>query len=308
MENYDVLIIGAGPAGLTAAIYCARKRLKTLVISKDIGGQAALSGDIENYLGFSVINGVDLATKFREHAEEFNDEITLVEGTTVASLLKTNANFQAVTKEGDKYSARTVIIASGRKPRFLGIPGEQAFFGKGVSTCATCDAPLFRNKDVAVIGGGSSAMDATVALTKFTNKIYVVNIDPELMGDEILKEQVTSSDKVEVIGNTLSQKIFGDKFVTGIEIKDKITGKTRTLTVGGVFIEIGQIPATGFDKITEKDDHGLIKVDSDLRTNMEGVWAAGDVNDLWGEQIIIAAGEGAKAAMRLAEYLAKQRD
>lgn len=308
MTNYDVLIIGAGPAGLTAAIYCARKRLKTLVISKDIGGQAALSGDIENYLGFSVINGVDLATKFREHAEEFNDEITLVEGTTVASLVKTNANFQAVTKEGDKYSARTVIIASGRKPRFLGIPGEQEFFGKGVSTCATCDAPLFRNKDVAVIGGGSSAMDATVALTKFTNKIYVVNIDPELMGDEILKEQVTSSDKVEVISDTLSQKIFGDKFVTGLEIKDKITGKTRTLTVGGVFIEIGQIPATGFDKITEKDDRGLIKVDSDLRTNIEGVWAAGDVNDLWGEQIIIAAGEGAKAAMRLAEYLAKQRD
>lgn len=308
MTNYDVLIIGAGPAGLTAAIYCARKRLKTLVISKDIGGQAALSGDIENYLGFSVINGVDLATKFREHAEEFNDEITLVEGTTVASLVKTNANFQAVTKEGDKYSARTVIIASGRKPRFLGIPGEQEFFGKGVSTCATCDAPLFRNKDVAVIGGGSSAMDATVALTKFTNKIYVVNIDPELIGDEILKEQVTSSDKVEVISDTLSQKIFGDKFVTGIEIKDKITGKTRTLTVGGVFIEIGQIPATGFDKITEKNGHGLIKVDSDLRTNIEGVWAAGDVNDLWGEQIIIAAGEGAKAAMRLAEYLAKQRD
>src|SRR3990170_7582036 len=169
-KKYDVIVVGGGPAGLTAAIYAVRKGLSTLIISKDIGGQAALSGDIENYLGFTMITGSDLTAKFREHIEKF-EHGNLLEGEEVKELTGTEGNWQVLTSDGKRYLAWAVIIASGRKPRLLDIPGEKEFLGKGVATCATCDAPLFRGKDVAVVGGGNSAMDAAASLFKVADKV-----------------------------------------------------------------------------------------------------------------------------------------
>lgn len=303
---YDLVIIGAGPAGLTAAIYVARKKINTLVISKDIGGQAAISGDIENYLGYTMITGPELAQRFREHVSEF-EELELLEGYEVSNLEKVDSIFKVTTSDGKTFEARAVLIASGRVPRLLGIPGEKEMLGRGVATCATCDAPLFRDKEVAVVGGGNSAMDAIATLIKFAKKIYSININPDLSGDEYLKKQVDESGVVEKIPNAQTVQILNDGTkVTGIQIADKNTGEKRQIGVGGVFIEIGQIPSVQFDHLTEKDKWQEIITNPDtMMTNVPGVFTAGDVNDIWGEQIIIAAGEGSKAALRAAEYLAK---
>lgn len=303
---YDLIIIGAGPAGLTAAIYAVRKKIKTLVISKDIGGQAAISGDIENYLGYAMITGPELAQKFRDHVKEF-EELELLEGYEVTNLEKVDPNFKITTNDGKTFESKAVIIASGKNPRLLGIPGEKEMLGRGVATCATCDAPLFAGKEVAVVGGGNSAMDAMFALTKVATKVYSINLNPELTGDEVLKKQVTEASNVEIIGNAATSAILNDgQKVTGIEIQDKTTQEKRQIPVQGVFIEIGQIPSVQFDKLTTKDKWQEIVTDSNtMMTNVPGVFTAGDVNDIWGEQIIIAAGEGSKAALRAAEYLAR---
>lgn len=303
--QYDVIVIGAGPAGNTASIYTARKGLKTLVIGKDVGGQAAISGDIENYLGFTLITGPELAMKFREHVEHFS-EIEFKEGLQVTDLKQVEGGFEVIDSNSVKYTAKVVIIASGREPKWLNIPGEDKFKGKGVSACATCDGPLFRNKDVAVIGGGNSGLEATELLIKFANKVYLINRGDKLAGDEILQKKVQASDKVEIIHNASPKEVKGDKMVSQLIVKDSKTGKDRELEVQGVFVEIGYKPSAHFDKITEKDKAGAIIVNSDLETNIPGLYAAGDVNDLWGEQIIISAGEGAKAAMRAAQYLSKK--
>lgn len=300
---YDLIIIGAGPAGLTAAIYAARKKVNTLVISKDVGGQAAISGGIDNYLGFSLVEGPDLARKFREHIEELKEDLTLLEGVEVLGLIKQDDNFVVSVNDNRNFLSRTVIIASGRIPRMLGIPGEKEFLGKGVSTCATCDAPFAKGKTAAVIGGGNSAMDAALVLEKFAEKIYLVNINQELRGDGILKNKIASKEKIAVINSAQTTKILANSFVIGVEYIDKISNQTKSRQVEMVFIEIGYIPSTSFDKLTEKDQWGQIKVSGDLETSVKGVWAAGDVNNLWGEQIVIAAGEGSKAALKVAEYL-----
>lgn len=301
---YDLIIIGAGPAGLTAAIYAARKRLKTIVISKDIGGQAATSSDIENYLGFSIITGPELADHFRKHLESFK-ELTIEEGVEVKSITNHKLGCFDVETTAGWFHAKTIIIASGKKPRSLGIKGEKEFFGKGVSTCSTCDAALFKDKVVAVVGGGNSAMDAALNLTKFAKLVYCVNLTSSLGGDEVLKQSILNNSKVEIINNSQTLEILGEKFVTGLAIQDKNTLAKRTLQISGVFIEIGYQSNVEFDNLTTKDKSNQIIVDKDLKTSVPGIYSAGDVNDMWGEQIIIAAGEGAKAAMRVAEYLGK---
>lgn len=306
MNNlYDVVIIGAGPAGITAAIYAVRKNLSTLLVSKDLGGQAAISGDIENYLGYSLIQGPELAQKFRQHLSEFKDGLTFLEGVELVNLKKVDGTFEVDTADGKTYQGKAVIIATGREPKLLGVPGEKEFLGRGVSTCAVCDAPLFRNKIVAVVGGGNSAMDAVYTLAKIAQKVYIININPELTGDEILRKQVLGASNVVHIGKAKTLKILGNGKVTGLEYQDLTTNETKQIQVDGVFIEIGYTPSTAFDKLTQKDQWGEIKVNEDLETGIPGLFAAGDVNNLWGEQIVIAAGEGSKAALKAADYLAR---
>ena len=302
---YDVIIIGAGPAGLTAAVYTARKKLSTLVLSENIGGQAALSSDIENYLGFQLVTGAELVRKFEDHIKEFDLDLEL--GSNVKSIIEVAGGFEVETKD-DRFNGRVIIIASGKIPKRLNISGEKEFLGKGVTYCATCDAPLFSRKDVAVIGGGNSALDATLQSTKIANKIYLININPKLGGDEVVKEKIEAAENVTILNSTETLKVKGDVFVQQLKIKDIISGSENNLDVQGVFIEIGSIPSVNFVPSSIKHNEiGEIIVDARNRTNIPGIFACGDVTEVLEKQIIIAAGEGSKAALGAYEYLARTK-
>lgn len=302
--NYEAIIIGGGPAGLTAAIYCARKNLRTLLLTKEIGGQAVLSQDIENYLGFTMITGQDLVQHFRDHLAAFADIVTVQEGVAVTSLDRLGSvNFRVTTDNGNTYDSHVVIVASGRRPRWLGIPGEEEFKGRGVAVCATCDGAFFKGKDVAVIGGGNSAMDAAITLVKFCKTVHMVVAQAALQGDEIFKQKIAANPSIIVHGNAKTMAVEGDSRVTGLSVV--VEGRAQVLPVAGVFVEIGWTPSADFDHVAPHDKQGAVLVDRDGQTGIPGLYAAGDVNDLWGEQIIIAAGEGAKVAMLASEYINK---
>lgn len=295
---FDLIIIGAGPAGITAAIYAARKRIETLIITKDIGGQAALSGDVENYTGYQFISGPELALKFEEHLRKF--DLTLKENEAAREVKKAGGLIRVRTDKGS-YEARAVIIASGKRSRELGVPGEKEFKNKGLTYCATCDAPLFSGKDVAVIGGGNSALDAAIQLIKIAEKIYIINIAENLSADMVMQKAARGSPKVTVLNNALVTAILGDKMVNTIKIKRD--GKEELLTVQGVFVEIGLKPNSEFAPEVEKNELGEFKVNPYNQTNIPGIFAAGDVTDVPEKQIVIAAGEGSKAALSVFKYL-----
>lgn len=299
---YDLIIIGAGPAGITSGVYAARKKMKVLVISKDIGGQAAWSGDIENYTGYQFITGPELAAKFEEHIRKYDIELKENEG---ALDLKKEGEVITVTTDKGKYEARTAIIASGKRTRELNVPGEKEFKNKGLTYCATCDAPLFSARVVAVIGGGNSALDATLQLMHIAKHIYLINITPALGGDAIMREKVQESEMVTVLNNSQVSAIIGDKMVNAIKVKRE--GKEELLSVGGIFVEIGLIPNSEFAKDIEKNQLGEIKVNNRNETNISGIFAAGDVSDIPEKQIIIAAGEGSKATLSAFRYLLERR-
>lgn len=296
---YDLIIIGAGPAGITASVYAARKKMNFLVIAKDIGGQAAWSGDIENYTGYQFITGPDLAAKFEEHMRKYN--IPVKENEAAAEIKKTN-NVILVKTDKANYETRSAIIASGKRTRELSVPGEKEFKNKGITYCATCDGPLFSGKDVAVIGGGNSALDAALQLMNIAKHIHIINIAASLSGDAIMREKVEASKIVTVLNNTQVAAILGEKFVNGIRIKRE--GKDEVLSVQGIFVEIGLIPNSEFAKEIEKNQFGEIKINCHNETNIPGIFAAGDVTDVPEKQIIIAAGEGSKACLRVFRYLA----
>ncbi len=297
---HDLIIVGAGPAGITASVYAARKRMNFLVITRDIGGQAALSYDIKNYIGYQFITGPALAQKFREHMEQFNVEVK--EGESVTSISK-EGNIVKVKTDKGEYTTKTAIIASGRVPRKLGVEGEEEFKNRGVTYCATCDAPLFADKEVAVIGGGNSALDAALQLIKIAKKIYLINIAPTLRADPIMVEKAKNSEKVVIYNSTKVEKINGDTFAKGIKISRE--GKEENLAVEGIFIEIGSIPASDSIKNIEKNEIGEIVVNCSCETSIPGIFAAGDVTNVYAKQIIVACGEGAKAALASFEYISK---
>ncbi|UCD83602.1 MAG: FAD-dependent oxidoreductase [Deltaproteobacteria bacterium] len=296
----DLIVIGAGPAGITASVYAARKRMNCLIITGDIGGQTILSSDIENYTGYHFITGVELAQKFREHLEQFKLELKV--GDKV-NLVKHEDGIVQVRTEKGEYQAKTLIIASGRIPRKLGVEGEDEFKNRGVTYCATCDAPLFSEMDVAVVGGGNSALDATLQLMKIANKIYLVDVADRLRADPIMVEKAKGSNKVIIYNNAKVKQISGDKFVQGIKIERD--GKEEDLTVGGIFIEIGSTPASEFVKDVAKNETGEIFVNCRCETNISGIFAAGDVTDVPAKQIIVACGEGAKASLSAFDYISR---
>jgi len=298
---FDLIIIGAGPAGITASVYAAQQRLNFLVITNDIGGQAALSGDVENYTGYQFISGPELAEKFEEHMRKFDFE--LKEGEHALDIKEKAGVFEVTTDKG-AYQAMAVIIASGKKSRELNVPGEREFKNKGITYCATCDGPLFSGKDVAVIGGGNSALDAAIQLIKIARKIYIINTGTQLSGDAMAQEQVYSSKITTVLNDSRVTAVLGGKMVNGIEIKQN--NKEEILPVQGVFVEIGLTPNTEFARRLEKNALGEIKVGCRNETNIPGIFAAGDVSDVPEKQIIVAAGEGAKAALNAFKYLARQ--
>jgi alkyl hydroperoxide reductase subunit F len=302
---YDVIIIGGGPAGLSAAVYAARKVLKTLVVTKDIGGQVAWTYDVENYLGFSQIETADLIAKFEEHVQKYGVE--KVVGVEVKAVELTGKVKKVVVDDGNTYLAKTIILATGKRPRPLNVPGEKELLGMGVTYCSTCDAPLFADLDVAVAGGGNSALGAVIDLTKVARKVYMVSLTP-LTGDEILQDKVTSSPKVEIFTEHEILRIVGESTVEGIEIKSLKTGEVKTIDVKGIIVEIGLLPNSELVlDIVETNRYGEVVVDSRCRTGVAGAFACGDVTDVPFKQVVVAAGEGAKAALAAYDYIIRER-
>jgi alkyl hydroperoxide reductase subunit F len=305
---YDLIIIGAGPAGMTAAIYAARKKLKVLIISKDIGGQASLSSDIENYPGFAMITGTELVKNFEKHLDEFKDDICLkLTNSGIDKISKRGELVEIHSADGQAERAKALIISSGKVPKKLGIKGEEEFLNKGVSYCAWCDGPLFAKREVAVIGGGNSALDTAINLSKVAKQIYIINVNPKLTGDKAMVDKVSQSHNIRIINNATTLEIQGDKLVGAIKIHDKQTGLDKNIEVEGVFIEIGQVPATDYLEGTiDLNSQGEIKINKHNSTNIEGIFAAGDITNVAEKQIIIAAGEGAKAAIAASKYLSSK--
>lgn len=302
---YEVIIIGSGPAGMTAAIYSSRKGLKTLVLSKDVGGQLNISAELENYPGYSYIEGPDLINRFEEHVERF--DVTRVVGEEVIGLEIADKIKVVRTKAGNRYQGRTLIIASGKNPRSLGVPGEERFLGKGVAYCATCDAPFYKGKVVAVVGGANSALEAAGELNRWASKVYLI-VRRNYTADDILVDRITRMEKVEILLGYDTLEILGDQKVNGVRVRSRSDGSERKLNIEGVFVEVGLLPNTAFAMdVLDLNESGEIFVDCQTHTGVPGVFAAGDVTTVRDKQVIVAAGEGAKSALRAHEYLLVER-
>ncbi len=305
MESYDLIIIGGGPAGITAGIYAARQKLNTLLITKAFGGQVARKAvAIENYPGFEEISGLELIQKLEKHLRKQKIDI---ERDEVTKLKKIGNHFFVQTKSKNRFQSKAVIVASGADPRPLEVEGEKKYIGRGLSYCPTCDGPLFEKKTVAVIGGGNSAFEAAIFLSKIAKKIYILEYGEKVGADQINQERVKKTGKVEIITNAALKKINGKQFINSIVYQDRITNKEKTLPLSGVFVEIGSQPATSFVKglvdFNEKDE---IKVNPFTgETKTPGLFAAGDADEVPYKQIVIAAGEGAKTALSVYNYLQK---
>jgi alkyl hydroperoxide reductase subunit F len=298
---YELIIIGAGPAGMTAAVYAARKKLNTLLISYDIGGQVLWTAGVENYMGYQFIEGPELMQKFEEQVKQF--PIDMKTGERVSSLSQTNGGFKARTDKGESYQARAAIIATGKRPRQLNVPGEEKLRGRGVTYCAICDGPLFAGENVAVIGGGNSALEATEDMVKIAEHVYLVSLTP-LTGDQMLIDKVKDTNNLTMFLEHEVLEIKGESRVKGIKIRDLKSKQERELDVGGIFIEIGLIPnSESFKGIVHLNSLGEIEVNCANETGVTGLYAAGDVTNVPEKQIVVAAGEGAKAALKAHRYL-----
>lgn len=302
---YDVIILGGGPAGLSAAIYTIRKLMKTLVISQDLGGQMIWTREIENYLGFSHIDAAELIERFDQHVKRFGVETAIGEDVSVVDLA---TRVKKVTlRDGRSFLGKTLIIATGGRHKPLRIPGERDLTGRGVSYCSTCDAPLYRDADVAVIGGGNSALGAVLDLVNIGRKITLVSLTP-LTADPIYQEKVMQAENVTVFTEYLPVRILGERMVQGLEIKSLVTGEIEVLAVEGVFVEIGILPSSGlFIDTLACNQKGEILVDAECRTGVAGVFACGDVTNVPFKQVVVAVGEGAKAGLSAYSFLVNQR-
>ena len=300
---YDLIIIGGGPAGITAGIYAARQKLNSLLITKSFGGQMLKkSGMIENYPGFEEISASELIQKFERQLRKQKVDIKINEAMKVK---KIGGHFLVITKSKNRFESGAVIVASGADPRLLRVPGEKEFLGRGVSYCVTCDGPLFEGKTVAVIGGGNSAFEAAIFLVKLARKIYILEYGENVRADAKNQERVKKTGKVEIITNAQVMKIQGKQFVNSLIYEDRKTGKEKKLLVEGVFIEIGSQPATSFVKdLVDFNERDEIVVEFETsQTKTPGLFAAGDCNVGKFKQIITACGEGAKASLAVYDYL-----
>ena len=303
---YDIVIIGGSAAGLTAAIFATRREMKTLVVTKDIGGQMSDTPLIENYPGFDQVDGPGLAKRLEAQAKKYGADVLMEEVVRVEQKEYPTEGkvFVVHTKDGNEYAGRTLLLAMGKTPRSLKAPGEEEFLGKGVSYCANCDGPLFRDKTVAVVGGGNSAFDAALFLAKIATKVYLVHRRDEFRAFESTVAQLGEQPNVEFVLNATIEGIKGDKFVNAITVKNKVDSSTRNIAVDGVFVEIGSIVETEFVKhLVERDETGHIKINNCCEASTPGVFAAGDVTTVPFKQIAVAAGDGCKAALAAYNYL-----
>ncbi|MFQ6135175.1 MAG: NAD(P)/FAD-dependent oxidoreductase [Nitrososphaerales archaeon] len=301
-DVYDVIIVGAAAAGLTAAIYTARQGMSTLVIGKDLGGQAILTNDIQNYPGYDGIDGFTLVSKFEEQAKSFNAEIIYAE---VQKISDEDGRFTVKTPS-KQFTSQTVILAFGKTPRDLGVPGEDRFKGRGLSYCATCDGPLYRGKTVAVVGSAEHAVDGAVMLSDIAEKVYLIFKRDRPVGDEDLLTNLEGKKNVVFVSNSNVSEIRGERVVESIKALNLKSGSEEEYKVDGVFVELGYVARTDFVKdFVNLNDRREVIVDKECRTSHKGVFAAGDVTDMPFKQIVISAGQGSIAALSAYNYLQK---
>lgn len=302
---YDVIVLGSGPAGLTAAIYTARARRSTLVLAGSaVGGQVALTHMVENYPGFPEgIGGSELARLMQEQAERFGAQVEIDEATAV----DLGQRPFRVSTYGGEHQARTLIIATGASPRKLGVPGEKEFTGRGVSYCATCDGFFYRDKEVAVVGGGNSAVEEALYLTRFARRVYLIHRRRQLRADAIVQERALANEKITCLWERTVAEILGEQTVTGLRLCRCDSDEHEELAVDGVFIYIGMVPNTQlFVGQLDLNPWGYIVTDGAHHTRVPGVFAAGDVQELYLPQVATAVGSGARAAMEADKYLAEE--
>jgi thioredoxin reductase (NADPH) len=300
----NVIVVGSGPAGLTAALYAARANLNPLLISgHELGGQIALTNEVENYPGFPEgITGPELVDLMKGQAERFG---TRLETDHVQEVNFTTHPFQLKTEGGHEYEAKAVIAATGASPRRLGVPGETEFMGRGVSYCATCDGFFFRGKEIAVVGGGDSALQEGLFLTRFASRVHVVHRRDQFRAQPILQDRARENPKMNFVWNSVVREIRGDGTVGGVNVQDVQSEETRELPVQGVFVYIGHTPNTQiFEGQLTMDEEGYLKVDERLHTNIPGVFAAGETHDHVFRQAVVSAGYGCMAAMEAERFLA----
>ena len=303
---YDVIIIGSGPAGFTAGIYTSRAKLKTLIISGSLpGGQLMTTSEVENYPGFpNGIFGPELMMNMRQQAERFattiiDDEVLKVDFKKRPFLISTHS---------ETYEGRAILLCTGASPRKLGIDGEQEFGGRGVSYCATCDGPFFKGEEIAVIGGGDTAIEEATFLTKFGKAVKIIHRRDFLRASKILQEKAFENSKIQFVWNNVVTRIAGNKKIESIDVKNLTTGKTQNLSVGGLFVAIGHEPNTSiFKDQLELDDKGYVVLKENTRTSVEGVFAAGDVHDYRYRQAVTAAGFGCMAALDVEKWLSENK-
>lgn len=301
VQKYDLVIVGSGPAGLAAAIYAERARIRTLVIEKGMvsGGQVLTTYEVDNYPGLPGVGGYDLGTKFREHADNLGaqfaeDEVLRIEDA---------GNVKRIICEHETYEAKAVILATGASHRKLAVPGEEELAGMGVSYCATCDGAFFRKKVTAVIGGGDVALEDAIFLSRMCEKVYLIHRRDEFRGAKSIQEQVFSRENIEVVWDTVVERITGTEKVEALAVKNVKTGEEREISVSGVFVAVGITPASqAFEGLVEMD-HGYIKAGEDCCTSCPGIFAAGDVRTKPLRQIITAAADGANAVTSVERYL-----
>jgi len=305
-RKFDVIIIGAGPAGYTAAIYTSRAKRETLIISGILpGGQLMLTTEVENFPGFaSGIMGPELMTTMRQQAERM--------GTTIIDDEVVNVDFRhkpfKILTYSEEYEADSVIIATGATPRKIGAKGEQEFSARGVSYCATCDGPFFKNQDIVVAGGGDSAMEEAIFLTKFANKVHVIHRKDTLRASKVMQDRAFENKKIQFHWNTIIEEVKGNQKVNQIMVKDVTTNNVNTLDVGGLFVAIGHEPNTKlFNGQIDLDEQGYIALKNHTQTNVEGVFAAGDVHDHRYRQAITAAAFGCMSAIDVDKYLSERK-
>jgi len=300
-DLYDVVIIGGGPAGMNAALYSKRKGNKVGIIAGQLGGQIMNTSVVENYLGYETLTGVGMVDKFKEHIRAL--EVPVMEYVMVDAIESKNNLYTLKLTDGNEVRTKTVILATGSQSRKLNVPGEEEFAGRGVAYCAICDAPLYKGKNVMISGGGNAAVEAAIDLSKIANHVTIIHRS-QFRADQVLLDQMTSKDNITIYLEHQIKEIAVEDFVTNILALNKNTNEMISLEGDGIFIEIGHIPNTDtFKDLVALNDHGEVIIDEKGRTNMPGIFAAGDMTTVPYKQIIIATAQGASAALSANEYL-----
>ncbi len=304
---YELIIIGGGPGGVAAGIYAARKKMKTLLITDSFGGQSLVSADVQNWIGTKSVSGFDLGKMFEEHLRA-QEDIEIIDSDLVLKVEKMENGFRVTTESGKTLNAKFILVATGSRRKKLGIPGEKELDGKGVAYCSTCDAPLFKGKVVAVVGGGNAGLEAVLDLIPYASKIYLLEYGEILRGDPVTQEKIKKDPKVEILVMAQSTEIVGSQIVTALRYTDRQSNEAKELAVEGVFVEIGALPNSDMVKgLVDLNAIGEIVVDHKTQqTSNPDIWAIGDVTDVLYKQNNISAGDAVKAVLNIYERLMKK--